>query len=338
MITVIIIIRTKVTLVSLEQGKNISLPYRYHYYRSLQNFNYSYNITTNHRFLLDVEAVVRNSSFAVQDILRFLCLQPHQIVLCQRILNGESLLLNESVDITDETHEDQEHGNSRRRHTINMNEYNSLIDACDCLHSLTHKQKGNREMISSSKAFITTRSVVTTRVGNPEAYIDTTASTILKSAFKWLKKKLHNHSNTYHGEMNDNERRSMVLLPSPLSYASRGALLSAWASHGQPNIASIKSSAAALAATYAKSHDGQVALYKHSGKMNIIITEIGELYTSVSLVMLEMPISQQVVLSLPSTHDNIEPSVVDADEDNHGSITITILSTSGTMNYGKSKY
>ena len=227
-------------------------------------------------------------------------------------------------DNVDEIYKDLDYGNMRQ--VVNMNEFNSVIEASSCLGTLIHKQKGNKETSSLSEAYVTTRSVVTTRIGNPEVFIDTTASTILKSAFKWLRKKLHNNSRPF--EKYGNDRRSMVVLPSPLSYASRGALLAAWASHG-PNIASIKSSAAALAATYAKSHDGQTALYKHSGKMNIVITEMGELYTSVSLVMLEMPIGHHNGTSI--SIDNQD----DMTQDDEKSVTITILSTSGTMNYGK---
>ena len=130
---------------------------------------------------MDVEAVVRNSSFAVQDVLRFLCIQPHQLVLCKRILNGEELR-HDADDIADEIHKDLDYGNLR--HIVNMNEFNSVIEASSCLGTLIHKQKGNKETSSLSEAYVTTRSVVTTRIGNPEVFIDTTASTILKSAVK----------------------------------------------------------------------------------------------------------------------------------------------------------
>ena len=261
--------------------------------------------------------------------MRFLSIQPHQLVLCKRIVNGEAA--RETIDeIGDDGHDE------KAWHYVNMNEVNRIIDACSGLKSLAHKQKGNREILSSSKAFMTTRSVVTTRIGSSEVYIDTTAPIIMKSAFKWLRKRLHNNSKPGH----NHDRRSMVVLPSPLSYASRGALLSAWASHG-PNIASVKSSAAALAAAYATSREGKAALLKHNGKMNIIITELGDLHCSASLVMLETPIVVQTTSSSSSSSSTTTTSLPSLETMSNPlgeekSVTVTVLSTSGTMNYGTS--
>ena len=240
-------------------------------------------------------------------------------------MNGEAA--RETIDeIGDDGHDE------KAWHYVNMNEVNRIIDACSGLKSLAHKQKGNREILSSSKAFMTTRSVVTTRIGSSEVYIDTTAPIIMKSAFKWLRKRLHNNSKPGH----NHDRRSMVVLPSPLSYASRGALLSAWASHG-PNIASVKSSAAALAAAYATSREGKAALLKHNGKMNIIITELGDLHCSASLVMLETPIVVQTTSSSSSSTTTTSLPSLETMSNPLGeekSVTVTVLSTSGTMNYG----
>ena len=78
-----------------------------------------------------------------------------------------------------------------------MNEVTAVYNSCIYMSTLTYKQKGLKETLSSSLLpYKTRRSVLTVHIGTPEVYIDTTACIILKSAFKWLKGKLHSTSST----------------------------------------------------------------------------------------------------------------------------------------------